>query len=281
MSSALCNEVHSSCRCLVSQKRKKAWKRRDDLQQSARQVRLNYSRKCRFSDHTDDMSVCMGEESNCCRSSVVEDSNSEIQVDDYEVKLLDTSAKLKSSLNKITVDTESGRCDLIKGDSVLPQFIPSENEKNTMFKRSDISEGDDCLHITNSAISNKAYDCENEGESTRYSSVDEPNVIDKYSFSEASNSTTKSKRHSDKDLDNPKPSKFRKPVVDCSYLVNKYSEESFCSIEDHLPDGFYDAGRDRPFKLLQEYEKSVCIDQREVILLDRFAITYFSLKHLL
>lgn len=279
MSSALCTEVHSSCRCLVSQKRKKAWRRRDDLQQSARQVRLNYSRKCRFSDHTDDMSVCMGEESDCCRSSVVEDSNFEIQVDDYEVKLLDSSAKLKSSLNKITADTESGRCDLIGGDSVLPQFIPSE--KNIMLSISDISEGDDCLQITNSAISNKAYDCENEGVSTPFCSVDELNVIDKYSFSEASNSTTKSKRHSDKDLDNPKPSKFRKPVVDCSYLVNKYCVESFCSIEDHLPDGFYDAGRDRPFKSLQDYEKSVCIDQREVILLDRFAIAYFSFKHLM
>lgn len=278
MSSALCTEVHSSCRCLVSQKRKKAWKRRDDLQQSARQVRLNYSRKCRFSDHTDDMSVCMGEETNCCISSVVEDSNSEIQVDDYEVKLLDSSAKLKSSLNKITADSESGRCDFLGGDSVLPQFIPSENEKNTTFNRSDISEGNDCLQITNTAISNKAYDCENEGVSA-LCSVDELNVIDKYSFSEASNSTTKSKRHSDKDLDNPKPSKFRKPVVDSSYLVNKYCVESFCSIEDHLPDGFYDAGRDRPFKSLQEYEKSICIDQREVILLDRFAIAYFSLKH--
>lgn len=271
MSSALCTELHSSCRCFLSQKRKKGWKRRDDLQQRARQERLNYSRKCRVSDHTDDMSVSMGEESNCCRSYVIEDSNSEIQVDDDEVKLLDSSAKSKSSLNKITVDAESGRCDLIREHSVLPQFSCSENEKNTRFNRSDISEGDDCSHITNFAISNKGYDCENEGVNTHYSycSVDELNVIDKYSFAEASNLTVKSKRHSDKDLDNPKPSKFRKPVVDCSYLANKYCVESFCSIEDHLPDGFYDAGRDRPFKSLQEYEQCVCIESREVILLDR------------
>lgn len=271
MSSALCTELHSSCRCVVSQKRKKGWKRRDDLQQRACHERLNYSRMCRVSDHTDDMSVSMGEESYCCRSYVLEESNSEIQVDDDEVKLLDSSAKSKSSLNKITVDAENRRCDLVKDHSVLPQFGCSETEKNTRFNRSEISEGDESSHITNSAISKKGCDLENEVVNTHssYCSVDELNVIDKYSFAEASNVTMKSKRHSDKDLDNPKPSKFRKPIVDCSYLANKYCVESFCSIEDHLPDGFYDAGRDRPFKSLQEYEQSVCIDSREVILLDR------------
>ncbi|XP_020586040.1 uncharacterized protein LOC110028506 [Phalaenopsis equestris] len=261
-SSALCTELHSSCRCLVSQKRKKGWKRRDDLQQRARQERLNYSRKCRVSDHTDDMSVIMGEESNCCRSYVVENSNSEIQVDDDDIKLVDSSAKSKSSSNKNTGDAESVRCDLIREHSLLPQFGCSENEKDTRLNRSDISEGDVCSCSTNSAMSSKVYDCE-------YESVDELNVIDRYSFAETSNLTTKSKRHSDKDLDNPKPAKFRKPVVDCSYLASKYCVESFCSFEDHLPDGFYDAGRDRPFKSLQEYEQCVCIDSREVILLDR------------
>lgn len=283
MSSTLCTELHSSCRCLASQKRKKGWKRRDDLQQRARQERLNYSRKCRVSDHTDDMSVSMGEESNCCRSYVVEDSNSEIQVDDDEVKLLDSATKSKSSLNKVTVDAESGSCDLVRDQSVLPQFGCSENEKNTRFNRSEISVGDDCSRTTNSTISIKGCDWENERVNTHssYCSVDEVNVIDKYSCVEASNLTAKSKRHSDEDLDNPKPSKFRKPVVDCSYLANKYCVESFCSIEDHLPDGFYDAGRDRPFKLLQEYEQCVCIDSREVILLDRFANAYFSVQHLM
>ncbi|KAL0348906.1 UNVERIFIED_CONTAM: Serine/threonine-protein kinase fray1 [Sesamum angustifolium] len=38
---------------------------------------------------------------------------------------------------------------------------------------------------------------------------------------------------------------------------------------DHLPDGFYDAGRDRPFMPLASYEKNLHVNSREVILLDR------------
>lgn len=271
MSSALCTEHPSNCRCLITLRKNKGWKRRDDLQQRARQERLNYSRKCRVSDHNDDMSVSMSEESNSCKSYVVDDNNSEIHVDDDEIKLLDSFAKSKSSMDKVTMGTENGRCDLINEHSVLPQFTCAGNAEATGFNRSDILSGDDSSFITNSTSSNKDNDCENEGANTQYlySSVDDSNGIDKYSSGEASNLTMKSKRQSDKDLDNPKPSKFRKPVEDSSYVANKYCIESFCSIEDHLPDGFYDAGRDRPFMSLQDYEQSVCIDSREIILLDR------------
>ncbi|KAK8959534.1 hypothetical protein KSP40_PGU013246 [Platanthera guangdongensis] len=41
--------------------------------------------------------------------------------------------------------------------------------------------------------------------------------------------------------------KFCKPVKYTSYIANKYCMESFCSIKDHLQDGFCDAGHDRPF----------------------------------
>ena len=47
---------------------------------------------------------------------------------------------------------------------------------------------------------------------------------------------------------------------------------SFCSIKDHLPDGFYDAGRDRPFMSLGDYEQTLELDSREVILLDRLLL---------
>ncbi|XP_015941514.1 uncharacterized protein LOC107467022 isoform X1 [Arachis duranensis] len=77
------------------------------------------------------------------------------------------------------------------------------------------------------------------------------------------------KRYSDRHLDNPKPCKFRKPIVDASILACKYSKFSICGIEDHLSDGFYDAGRDRPFMPLESYEQNQCLDSREVILLDR------------
>lgn len=89
-----------------------------------------------------------------------------------------------------------------------------------------------------------------------------------------------SKRHPDRDPDgNPKPSKVRRqPAGDCRNPSYKYSIESFCGVGDHMPDGFYDAGRDQPFMPLEDYEHTLCQDSREVILLDRFVIEAFVLE---
>ncbi|KAI3788833.1 hypothetical protein L2E82_01611 [Cichorium intybus] len=83
------------------------------------------------------------------------------------------------------------------------------------------------------------------------------------------NTGTQSKRHSERDLDNPKPRKSRRPTDRHLNLSSKYSTMSFCSSEDYLPDGFYDAGRDRPFLPLSNYEKSLHLGSREVIVMDR------------
>jgi hypothetical protein len=79
----------------------------------------------------------------------------------------------------------------------------------------------------------------------------------------------KSKRHPEGDLANPKPTKYRKPANDHIALSSKYSTTSFCGTEDYLPDGFYDAGRERPFLPMKNYEQNVHIDSREIILMDR------------
>ncbi|KAL6192891.1 hypothetical protein ACLB2K_033977 [Fragaria x ananassa] len=55
---------------------------------------------------------------------------------------------------------------------------------------------------------------------------------------------------------------------DCSSISQKFSDMSFCSIEDSLQDGFYDAGRDRPFMPLESYDGKFPLDSREVIFLD-------------
>ncbi|CAH1426306.1 unnamed protein product [Lactuca virosa] len=83
------------------------------------------------------------------------------------------------------------------------------------------------------------------------------------------NANTHTKRHSERDLDNPKPRKSRRPTDIHVNQSSKYSTMSFCSIEDYLPDGFYDAGRDRPFLPLSSYEKSLHLGSREVIVMDR------------
>ena len=89
---------------------------------------------------------------------------------------------------------------------------------------------------------------------------------------------SKSKRHLDRDLDNPKPCKSRKSISSSSLLSCKYSKISFCGIEDHLSDGFYDAGRDRLFMPVECYEQNHCLASREVILLDRFFFTIITLS---
>lgn len=69
---------------------------------------------------------------------------------------------------------------------------------------------------------------------------------------------------------NPKPSKRRRSAQDFSEISYKYYSESFCGFNERLPDGFYDAGRDRPFSSLEALEKEQpSFNTREVILVDR------------
>ncbi|KAG6582336.1 Dynein regulatory complex subunit 7, partial [Cucurbita argyrosperma subsp. sororia] len=71
-----------------------------------------------------------------------------------------------------------------------------------------------------------------------------------------------------RELDNPKPCKSRRPAEDSSRLTCKYNSTSFCGVDEHLPDGFYDAGRDYPFMPLRNYEQNFLLDSREVILVN-------------
>lgn len=120
--------------------------------------------------------------------------------------------------------------------------------------------------------------CSSEGEDEKDASLcpleNKPSGEDNASSSESLKHISKSKRHSEGDLNNPKPCKSRKPIGDSSLLSFKYSRLSFCGTKDHLPDGFYDAGRDRPFMPLESYEQNHCSASREVILLDRFVIVF-------
>lgn len=69
---------------------------------------------------------------------------------------------------------------------------------------------------------------------------------------------------------NPKPTKRRRAVLESSPVSEKYHRESLCGVDDRLHDGFYDPGRERPFRSLEEFEREVpCLHSREVILVDR------------
>ncbi|XWS21305.1 hypothetical protein CRYUN_Cryun30bG0044300 [Craigia yunnanensis] len=104
----------------------------------------------------------------------------------------------------------------------------------------------------------------------KYNEQDEISNQEKGSSSESFNSSCMSKRHSDCDLDDiAKPFKHQKPTDGSFSLSHKYNNTSFCSIKEQIPDGFYDAGRDRLFMSLENYERILHLDSREVILADR------------
>jgi len=253
ISSSFYLEGSTSCKYSLTQRMKKGWKHRDYLQQRARQERLNYSRKWRADDHSDNMIVKMGEEDNSCISTLLDEGQSELQFNEEE-KLMHHPAVDKSVDGAGSVN--SGNIHLFSPDC-------NENGKNRL---GNISYGDEISCLTESSSPTKENDYENESVSSPQNELTAP---DDNSSADTTKFIVKSKRHCDRDLDNPKPRKFRRPVDDSSFLSCKYSTESFCSIDDHLPDGFYDAGRDRPFMSLEEYEQSLCVDSREVILLDR------------
>ncbi|XP_072991670.1 uncharacterized protein [Typha latifolia] len=259
--SCIYSEVSSSLRIHATQRTRKGWKRRNYLQQRARQEFFNGSRNWKIEDDNDDMTVKMVEENNSCKLLDMRSKHSELQVSVAEEIEFSSKSSFVSEVMSSTVSNDV--CSLVKDGDLTVHGCPEE-EEICLNKRG--YEDDFSCITTESTCLNKDYDFGNELEDSGSSvyALNEVEVVD----DEASKFTLNSKRHPDRDS-NPKPSKFRKPFGGCSNLSYKYNTESFCSSDDHLPDGFYDAGRDRPFMSIQEYERSLCLESREVILLDR------------
>ncbi|KAF9607036.1 hypothetical protein IFM89_030809 [Coptis chinensis] len=239
VSSSLSSDT-SANRCSATRRIGKGWRRRDYLQQRSRQERLNTIRNRRSEDHQH-----MNVDSKC-----------------KKCKLLDVSFESLSELGSVEDGESSSVKDFNDNDKYAHAF---ENDPQIL-----INNDEDEKLFFDSVGPDKGCDneCDGEDETSPRSSLSKSDEQNGDS-NNASKSTPKMKRQFDDDLENPKPSKSQKPFDCHSYLSNKYSTESFCSINDRLPDGFYDAGRDRPFMPLQSYEQSLCLDSREVILVDR------------
>lgn len=235
----------SSSRCFAARKSGKRWKRRHYLQQKARQERLNNSRKWKGVDHDQLLSKKI--------HRISEPGN------------LDS---LASENCTETVSSDNGNLDenskrIFSEEAVNDNLIDNVNNDELVIEKQ-FSQEDCCTSENKDEKDATLHSLENEQSEQEEASC---------SCSDFLKFSSKSKRHSDRDLDNPKPCKSRKPIVDSSLLSCKYSTISFCGIEDHLSDGFYDAGRDRPFMPLESYEKNQCLASREVILLDRLITT--------
>jgi len=243
ISSSMLTSSSSSSRCFVSRKSGKRWKRRYYLQQKARQERLNNSRKWKAVDHDQLLSKKIHRISELVNHDSL-DSETRAEIVSENGNLNDDKRIFsEQAIN----DNEVGN---VNNDEVIIEKRFSEEDCCTAESE---DEKDACL----CSVENKQ------------SEQDEASCL------ELLECVSKSKRHLDRDLDNPKPCKSRKSISSCSSLSCKYSKISFCGIEDHLSDGFYDAGRDRPFLPLERYEQNQCLASREVILLDRCFYYYY------
>ncbi|XP_051127836.1 uncharacterized protein LOC127249183 isoform X2 [Andrographis paniculata] len=220
-------------RCLAARKAK-GWKRQHNLKTKSRQERVNGYKKWKV-DSTSLSSLGKSKTCRVCVDSDAEPSGSVSVVSDEELDNKDIF--LEGDLDEISViDPGNKDIDRKKGSAG----------------------GCSCPRIDSDGC-----------QANKISESPSVRVFDEASSSEHPNCLIKSKRHSDGNLDNPKPTKSRRPTNNPSFLSSQYSESSFCGVEDFLPDGFYDAGRDRPFMSLASYDENAHVNSREVIVLDR------------
>ncbi|CAK7327136.1 unnamed protein product [Dovyalis caffra] len=238
----------SNSRCFSARRSSKRWKRRHYLQQKARQERLNNSRKWKGEGRAEALALKESESFKSDNlvvhtSDIHEEGTSDIVgLDDDDEKVeLSGDAEVENLLIKVEDDKFSSKKGFSAGTCSCDLGSINKSEEEVC-----------CVQDESLAPIEGGNGSQDESLSSEKSKI-----------------TYKLKRHYDRDLDNPKPCKCRRPTEDSSSLSHKYSDLSFCSIEDHLPDGFYDAGRDRPFMPLRSFEQILPLDSREVILLDR------------
>lgn len=239
-SSSILTSSSSSSRCFATRKSGKRWKRRHYLQQKARLERLNSSRKWKGVD------LDRLPSKKIHKTSEPENMNS-LASENCTETVSDNGSLDGSNRRSFSEEVNDNLIDNVNTDEVIIEKQFSQDDFCTSESR---DEKDASICSLENGQSEQDEAC-----------LDSLKCI------------SKSKRHSVQDIDNPKPCKSRKPIGDSSLVSCKYSKISFCGIEDHLSDGFYDAGRDRPFMPLESYEQNPCLASREVILLDRFVLT--------
>lgn len=237
----------SNVRCSTARRSNKRWKRQNYLQQKARQERLNNSRKWKGEGHID---LGPKERENCKLNNLNALTSQSREADRSDI-----------------IGLDDGDQKFVVSDEPVRENLPISFEDDNISSEKGVCE-EGCSSSIGSVSKLREKGCCVDDKSLSLT-VDEASVLDEVSSSKKSKSTFNAKRHSDRDLDNPKPCKCQKANENSTLLSQKYSELSFCGVEDRLPDGFYDAGRDRPFLELRSYEDILHLDSREVILLDR------------
>jgi hypothetical protein len=241
-SSTLLTVSSSNNRCFAARRSGKRWNR---------QERLNNSRKWKGVD---------------CDKLLTLKADENVKCSDLDLLAPETSLEGASDIVGVYNDDNNL---IVSGEVESENLLGGAEDNEIGSKKGFDGENCSCVGLDSATIrkvgENECCECHVSLASTQSGAGQE----DEGSSVETLKSVSKSKRHYDRDLDNPKPCKSRKPADDCSNLSCKYNNISVCGVEDRVPDGFYDAGRDRPFMSLSNYEQKLHLDSREVILLDR------------
>ncbi|CAM6083672.1 unnamed protein product [Calypogeia fissa] len=304
VSAAAAKGTPGSSKGHVTVRGRRGWKKQDNQQQKARQDRLNSSRKHRSEDNGDAADVSVTGSSSDRGSNFdigrkdrspekISQGKSERKPESLNAanKLMKsfqphpTVAELNGGENGEQADIVIPSSDLQANDPHQAGNVPDTVKKSLgshQHDQSSIVEVEE-FQIEGSAGSldeenrcRKAISGDRSKLNVQEASLEDQGEEANEETSESLNSCisvagTKVPRRQDSDTDrNPKPSKRRRSVQGFSEVSLKYCVESFVGFDDRLHDGFYDAGRDRPFLPLEVLEKEqLCFDSREVILVDR------------
>lgn len=243
-------------RCFGKRRLGKRWKRRQYLQQRVRQERLHPSRKWKFEVHGDTFTIKSSEKCRSCKQVPV---------------VSDSISGCSSDIISVDDELQQPLCEDDLGGASFPDVADLKSKKGLDLEK--FTSGVDCdgendTYCVDACKSEECYTLDNERPLNCICGLGDMN--NGTASSQVSQTSPKHKRQSDY-LYNPKPSKSRRSTEDQTDISLKYHTMSLCDIEDHLPDGFYDAGRDRPFMSLGDYEQNLDFDSREVILLDRLS----------
>lgn len=261
---------------------------------------VNKGSKCKVLDCSMPLRVKKDGESKPGNIDVTDSGASEVIIldDDEDKGLVSRGAESCSFVNSIAVDEGDKKACENEVSSVSHEVASEQSEascsemsKTTSGSKRKEHDGDlkkpNCKNPKSGGFSDEpSYDSSlDQGDKkdcqcvVSSSSQEVIGQQDKASSSEISESTCASKRNSDGfgDVKQPDSKKSKNHdssdpyffgLSDSSKLSQKFSYKSFCSVEDSISDGFYDAGRDRPFMPLNSYEKLFHLDSREVILVD-------------
>ncbi|CAM6037021.1 unnamed protein product [Sphagnum compactum] len=234
-----------------TQWKRRGWRKQDNQQQRARQDRLNSSRKHRPDEQGADV---------------------------HEVKSVVTNLTSSSTENALSVMGLGSELQPKRILSTLEQALPdnlrSSDNENIMDLQQQCGLYD-CTVEEERPVADAGGSIKHNNVKSSLTFLEEnskPNVEseDDGGSGELTDASLGLRRHGSDTDRNPKPSKRRRSAQDFSKLSYKYCSESFCGFNDRLPDGFYDAGRDRQFCSLDVLEKEQpSFDSREVILVDR------------